>query len=121
MSIETKKKRKRGPSPDPENKRNKRVSVYFSSSEYEKLISITGDKKLVSEHLRNSGLRNESYRVVIPELNREAYASLARLSANLNQVAKSLNVGDYIEIDDIQDALKALRLSLIGVGEGEGG
>lgn len=115
------KKRRRGPSPDPLKKRNKRVSVYFSDIEYEKLISITGDKKLASEHLRNSGLSNTSYRVVIPEMNREAYASLARLSANLNQIARSINVGDSIEIDEIQNVLKSLRLSLIGAAEGEGG
>lgn len=120
MSNEIK-KRRRGPTPDPGNKRNKRVSVYFSDTEYEKLISITGDQKLVSEHLRNSGLRNKSYRVVIPEMNRQAYSSLARSSANLNQIAKSINIGETPEIEEIRDALKALRLSLIGAGEGEGG
>lgn len=114
MSIETKKKRKRGPKPDPANKREKRVSVYFSDTEYEKLVAKVGDKKLLSDFLRNLGLGKKASRVVIPEINSKAYSELARTAANLNQVAKAINTGDPVDIEQIQTSLKELRFAIIG-------
>jgi hypothetical protein len=109
-------KRKRGPKPDPASKRDKRVSVYFSYLEYEKLIGIVGDKKFASDHMRRLALRSRSHRVIIPELNRQAYSELSRAAANLNQVARSINSGDHLSIEHIEETLRAFRMALIGAG-----
>lgn len=54
----------------------------------------------------------------IPEINREAWADLARLGGNLNQVAKHLNEGGKIEVGELRSLLDQLRLSLIKGLEG---
>lgn len=113
MSIETKKK-KRGPRPNPKTKRTNRVSVYFSDSEYEVIIDKVGNKKLISDFLRNLGLGKKASRVVIPEINSKAYSELARTAANLNQVAKAINTGESVDIDQIEKILKELRFAIIG-------
>lgn len=118
MSIENNKKRRRGPTPDPSSKRNKRVSVYFSDNEYEKLIKIVGNKKYASDHMRRLALGSRSQRITIPELNRQAYSELARAAANLNQIARSLNAGDEISVEHLEDALRCFRMALIGASAG---
>ena len=51
----------------------------------------------------------------IPEINRQAYAELARASANLNQLARRANIEGQLEVAALSAALAAFRLSLLGV------
>jgi len=51
---------------------------------------------------------------VVPELNVQAWAELARVGANLNQVARSLNSGEAVEIEVVQRLLADLRVRLVG-------
>lgn len=51
----------------------------------------------------------------IPEVNRQAYAELARASANLNQLSRRANIEGQLEIAALSAALAAFRLSLLGV------
>ncbi|WP_139335856.1 hypothetical protein [Janthinobacterium sp. TND4EL3] len=56
----------------------------------------------------------------MPAINREEYADLARLSANLNQLARAGNEGRNVVIsNDLVESLRAevnqLRLALIGM------
>jgi len=55
---------------------------------------------------------------VVPEINREAWAELARVSANLNQAMAAYNKSGDLKagpaIKGVRDAVAALRLSMIG-------
>lgn len=51
----------------------------------------------------------------IPEVNRQAYAELARASANLNQLARRANIEGQLEVAALSAALAAFRLALLGV------
>lgn len=58
----------------------------------------------------------------IPEVNRESYAESARWAANLNQLARSVNVGGEVDMAELQRVLGGFRLSLLGLaGEGDSG
>lgn len=51
----------------------------------------------------------------IPEVNRQAYAELARASANLNQLARRANIEGQLEVAALSASLAAFRLALLGV------
>lgn len=51
----------------------------------------------------------------IPALNRQAYAELARASANLNQLSRRANIEGQLEIVALSATLAAFRLALLGV------
>jgi hypothetical protein len=59
-------------------------------------------------------------RHLVPEVNREAYAELAKLAGNLNQLARAAHEGRAVVpfplLKATHDALNALRLELLGVG-----
>ena len=60
----------------------------------------------------------------LPQPNAEKWQELARLSANLNQLAKAANGGDRVAVDsgllyEVAVLVRGLRLDLIGVQEGE--
>ena len=59
--------------------------------------------------------------VVIPEINREAFSSLARIGANLNQLAHHLNSGatnpfpgPLPDLDELRALLLTFRHGLLG-------
>jgi hypothetical protein len=75
-----------------------------------------------SEWLRRAGLAKR-LAPAIPAVNREAWAALARTSANLNQIARSMNAAGQIRDADLVGILaelhgqvQALRLDLVGIG-----
>ena len=51
----------------------------------------------------------------IPEANRGQYAETARWAANLNQIARSVNAGELVDLTEAQRILSAFRLSLLGL------
>lgn len=56
----------------------------------------------------------------VAPINREQYAELARLSANLNQLARLVNEGDRVTVDDgllirVANETRRLRLALLGI------
>ena len=60
----------------------------------------------------------------VPAANRQQYAELARLSANLNQLAHGANIGQNVAVNDallqrLAGEVSRLRLALLGVGGGE--
>ena len=57
---------------------------------------------------------------VIPEPNREAYQETARWASALSQVARSLNMGADVDMQEVQLLLKRFRFSLLGVSLDEG-
>ena len=57
---------------------------------------------------------------VIPEPNRQAYAETARWASALSQVARSLNLGADVDMQEARKLLKGFRFSLLGVTPDEG-
>ena len=51
----------------------------------------------------------------IPPINCQAYAELARASANLNQLSRRAHIAGQLEIAELSAALGAFRLALLGV------
>lgn len=51
----------------------------------------------------------------VPELNREAWAKLAKAAANLNQIARRINeIGVIEDLSEVKKSLVAFRLALVG-------
>lgn len=75
-----------------------------------------------ADWLRQAGLSRRLPSPPVPAINREQYAELARLSANLNQLVKAANEGRAVAVDSAlleQTAAECarLRLALIGLVE----
>lgn len=49
----------------------------------------------------------------IPAINRKAYIELARAAANLNQIARALNRGDQIIMEDLIRELQEFRRAML--------
>lgn len=116
-----KSKRKKGPTPlAPAIKRSHRITVFVRDDELDKLADRAGGPELIPSYLRDAGLgKSAPRRVVVPPLNRKAWADFARTAANLNQIAHRLNLVEKgadlaPEIEEIQMALVNFRCRLLG-------
>ena len=74
-----------------------------------------------AQWLRQAALVRRLPPAPVPAVNREHYAELARLSANLNQLAWHANRGDAVIVDvdllrRVGTEVRQLRLALIGAG-----
>lgn len=72
--------------------------------------------------MRESALSRRLPSPPVPAINREQYAELARLSANVNQLAKLANAGQHVTATNalllhLAGEVGRLRLSLIGAGD----
>jgi len=75
-------------------------------------------------YVRQAALSQRAPRAVVPEVNREAWWSLARATANLNQIAAHLNGGGRFDergtarlthlLDAVREEVRLLRLALTG-------
>lgn len=95
--------------------RSKRISVYFSADELEKLDhSANSENMKIPEFLRQIGL-NRKIPPKPAKLDLEAYSILSRTASNLNQIAKHLNSHPEAvhELDTVKSALSDFRRSLI--------
>lgn len=75
----------------------------------------------LSQWLRLVALSRYVPRPLVPEINREAYAELAKLAANLNQLTRAAHGGRAVVpfplLKATHDILKKLRLALLGVSD----
>lgn len=94
----------------PKQKRTRTVSMRLDDDEYQYLDQMR--KKMQRGRYMRSLLKNEIRQ--IPELNIAAYRELARMSSNVNQVAKHLNCGEPVPFTEIRELMIALRDQLIG-------
>jgi len=74
-----------------------------------------------AQWLREAALSRRLPSPPVPPINREQYAELARLSANLNQLAKLANSGQPVTVADallqrLAGEVGRLRLGLLGAG-----
>jgi hypothetical protein len=127
MMLETppplSRRRKGGrPKGDPAAVRAMTIGVRVSPSEYTDLKDKATQMGLTpAQWLRQAALSRRLPSPPVPAINRSVYADLARLSANLNQLARHANRGESVQVDaDLLRRLafeaRQLRLALIGAG-----
>lgn len=117
MDDEARRRRGRKGQPVPD-LRSHTVSVRLNEIELARLDKWRATVSMQrGEYLRAAAF--ETLPTPIPEINRQAWAELARVGANLNQVAKQLNEGSRLAdlAGDAVEVLRELRLALIGAGE----
>jgi hypothetical protein len=110
----------RGPKPLPaQDLREHCVSVRLNKSELLRLDGLRGALQR-GAWLRLAALENSKIPSQIPEINRQAWTDLARLSANLNQAQAAINSGVQLSyphelFDELRESVRELRLSLLGL------
>lgn len=116
-------KRPRGGRPkiDLAEKRSLSLSVRLSENEA-KALKLKADLMGLTptQYMREAALSRRLPLPPVPAINREEYAALARLAANLNQLTKMANEGRSVVIavdllKKLIDETKSLRLALLGV------
>lgn len=118
---EKRKKRRRGPEPKPpEELRTNRISLRLTDEELSSIQDKAGTKnpKQVADFIRKTSL-GKRLPSRIPEINREAWASLSRSASNLNQIAKAINSNQDVDAETIERQLAEFRLALIGAKGGD--
>jgi hypothetical protein len=110
------------PKGDPAAVRSATIGVRVSASEYAALREKAAHMHMTpAQWLREAALSRRLPSPPVAAINREQYVELARLAANLNQLARLANEGQRVAVaDDLLERLagetKRLRLALLGVG-----
>lgn len=104
--------------------RTRSVNARLNDAEWQQLEERRALVKMQrGEYLRAAALAQLPQAIpTIPAINRDAYLELTRIGTNLNQIAKRLNAGELLDLDDLRGQLDALRLTLTTVSvelEGE--
>lgn len=101
------------------------IGVRVSVSEYAALRTRSEAMAMTpAQWLREAALTRRLPSPPVSAINREQYAELARLAANLNQLTRLANEGDRVTVatgllERIKTELSRLRLELIGAAEGD--
>ncbi len=117
-------KRGRGGRPKnaPGTVRGTTIGVRVSPTELEALQTKAKQMSMTPAHwLREAALARRLPSPPVPAINREHYANLARLSGNLNQLAKLANSGQPVSVNSaflqrLDAEVGRLRLALLGAG-----
>jgi len=119
-----KRNRKRGrggrPKSDPAAVRSQTIGVRVNASEWDQLqVKASSMGMSPAQWLRHAALARMLPRRPAPELNRRAYADLARVGSNVNQLAKASNEGRIPEqsgelLRELLELLREIRLQLLG-------
>lgn len=122
MITEMGEKRRHGPKPKPpEEQRRHGISCRVNDAEIA-LIDQRRGKVSRGEWLRLAALSKPPR--IVPEVNKVAWADLARAAGNLNQLARAINEGRWpvkdgpsaqATIMEMRAQMDALRASLIGL------
>lgn len=98
-----------------EDKRTHCVSTRLNVRELAQLDELRKQVNMErGEYLRTAALHQLP--PTIPAINREAWSSLASTTANLNQIARALNMTGDVQMEEVRSALKSLRTQLINIG-----
>lgn len=115
VDLDITKRSRRGPEPlGADEKRDHCVSVRLNADELSRLdLARASTKMQRGEYLRAAALHKLP--PTLPALNRTAYIELARVGANINQIAKRLNADQLASVDmpQVRAELHALRLALL--------
>ena len=99
-------------------RRRRPVSVWVSAQELARLKKLAAELRIsLSALLRQAAI--DALPLSIPEINRAAFASLARINSNLNQWMAALNAGRAPEVPlpdlhELYGLLLAVRHELLG-------
>ena len=113
------------PKGDPSAVRASTIGVRVSAEEYAALRAKAEEMGMApAQWLRSAALSRRLPSPPVPPINREQYAELARLAANLNQLTRLANEGRPVTVADallqrLAGEVGRLRLALIGAGGGE--
>ena len=113
------------PKGDPSAVRASTIGVRVSAEEYAALRAKADQMGMTpAQWLRAAALSSRLPAPPVPAINREQYAELARLAANLNQLTRLANEGRPVTVADallqrLAGEVGRLRLALIGAGGGE--
>ena len=113
------------PKGDPSAVRASTIGVRVSAEEYAALRARAEQMGMTpARWLREAALSRRLPSPPVPPINREQYAELARLAANLNQLTRLANEGRPVTVADallqqLAGEVRRLRLALIGAGGGE--
>lgn len=113
------------PRGDPSAVRASTIGVRVSDAEYAALREKAARMGMTpAQWLREAALSRRLPSPPVPPINREQYAELARLAANLNQLTHGANIGQNVAVNDallqrLAGEVSRLRLALIGAGGGE--
>jgi Zn-dependent protease with chaperone function len=111
------------PKGDPAARRSATIGVRVSASEYAALREKAAQMRMTpAQWLREAALSRRLPSPPVAEINREQYVELARLTANLNQLARLANEGQRVVVTDgllerLASETKRLRQALLGVKE----
>ena len=109
----------------PDALRTATIGVRVSAAEYSALrIKAEVMAMTPAQWLREAALTRRLPSPPVSTVNREQYAELARLAANLNQLARLANEGERVTVATallakLQSEVSRLRLELIGASEGQ--
>ena len=101
------------------------IGVRVSPAELDALTAKAQQMGMSPAHwLREAALSRRLPSPPVPAINREEYADLARLAANLNQLARAANEGQVVALNDglmqrLITEVSRLRLGLLGTGSRE--
>ncbi|WLI88540.1 plasmid mobilization relaxosome protein MobC [Massilia sp. R2A-15] len=121
--ISTRKSAGGRPRGDPAAVRNATIGVRVSAGEYATLRAKAAQMHMTpAQWLREAALARRLPSPPVAAINREQYAELARLAANLNQLTRLANEGGRVKVADallrrMTIEAKRLRLALLGIGE----
>lgn len=110
------------PKGDPSAVRASTIGVRVSAEEYAALRAKAEQMGMTPAHwLRDAALSRRLPSPPVPAINLDQYAELARLAANLNQLARAANEGRPVTVDAallqrLAAEVGRLRLALIGAG-----
>ena len=115
-NLDLQKRSRRGPKPLPTDEtRTHCVSVRLNVVELAQLDSQCGEMQR-GEYLRVAALHRLPS--VVPEINKNAWVELSRLSANLNQYQAAINArrapDQQVDIANLSDQVAGLRNDLLG-------
>lgn len=88
------------------------ISTRLNDEELEKLRRKKG-KMPYGVYIRNMLLSRMSG--VVPKVNQEIYSETARWASALNQIARRLNMGEDVEMQEVVSLLKNFRQALLGI------
>ena len=100
---------------DPEKKRTHTLSARFNDDEIRQITARRG-RMTSGQWLRSASL-GRPIPNPIPEANGQAWAGLAKLASNVNQIAKALNSHTRVETEEVLQLIKEIRAKLIGINK----
>ncbi len=110
------------PKGDPANVRGTTIGVRVTDAEYAALQAKAEALHISpAQWLREAALKRRLPSLPVPAINIEEYGTLARLSANVNQLVRLAHAGqvtglDGTDLEELGAEVSRLRLALLGQG-----